>query len=223
MKIIFQNENFVVCDKAALVLSVPAREKNDNRECLGLQLQQHFARPIFPVHRLDYEVSGLIVYALNSHGHQVSQTWFLEKKIQKKYLAITAKQNFSHWPEKIKTERHQICIETETNFFWRTQILRGKRRSYESAQGEWAETTAKLEKVEAKKLHWSLSPLTGKPHQLRFELSRRGFPICGDQLYGSSQEWSFPGIALRAVSLDLQQIKNSLGLPQLIQIQGWDL
>ncbi len=37
---IFENDNFIVCDKPSAVLSVPARERNDVRPCLGLELQK---------------------------------------------------------------------------------------------------------------------------------------------------------------------------------------
>ena len=58
----------------------------------------------------------------------------------------------------------------------------------------------------------------GKAHQLRLELSRHGFPIHGDELYGSKVKWSKPGIALRAVEIDFRHIEDRLGLPQKIEI-----
>ncbi len=216
IKIVFQNENFVVCDKPANVLSVPAREKNDPRSCLGLELQRHLNRQIFPVHRLDYEVSGLILFALDAKSHQTSQDWFLTKSIRKNYAAMTSPQNFSHWPESIKTERVKLDLLQGSEFFWKTQLLRGKKRSFESMHGEWAETQAHVIKVLEHEIHWRLFPITGKPHQLRFELSRRGFPILGDKLYGSAVEWNEPGIALRAYELDLKSVRDRLGLPEII-------
>ncbi len=215
---VFQNNNFIVCNKPAEVLSVPAREKNDARPCLGTLLQQELKTQIFPVHRLDYEVSGLIIYALNAKAHQISQDWFQQKTIQKIYRAETPEQNFSHWPENIKTDRSQLKTEVGSEFFWKTQILRGKKRSYESEHGEWAETKAQILQKELPGLVWSLSPVTGKSHQLRLELSRRGFPINGDALYGSQIKLSKPGIALKAVKIDLTQIQERLGLPELIEL-----
>jgi len=50
-------------------------------------------------------------------------------------------------------------------------------------------------------LNWVLKPQTSRAHQLRAQLSLRGWPIVGDTLYGAepSQE---PGIALRGVALE---------------------
>ena len=70
---------------------------------------------------------------------------------------------------------------------------------------------------------WNLYPLTGKPHQLRLELSRRGFPILGDVLYGSKVRltqdvWAFGSMALRAVEIDFTAVQDRLGLPERIMI-----
>lgn len=222
INIVFQNTDFVVCDKPAEVLSVPAREKNDMRPCLGIALQRELNTQVFPVHRLDYEVSGLILFALNSQAHKISQRWFEKKQLQKKYKAITTLQDFKHWPKDIKTDSKLIVITPGQEFLWKTKILRGKKRSFESEQGDWAETKAVLKSKSEKEVQWELFPITGKAHQLRLELSRHGFPIHGDQLYGSTVAWNKKGIALRAVEIDFLRIEDRLGLPQKIQIESWN-
>lgn len=218
IRIVFQNKNFVVCDKPAEVLSVPAREKSDPRPCLGLGLQKELGRAVFPVHRLDYEVSGLILFALDSRSHRISQEWFQKKHIRKQYRALTPRQDFTHWPESVPTDRTVLHLEAGLEWTWKTRILRGKRRSFESPHGEWAETRARVHSLEEDRVHWELNPITGKPHQLRLELSRHGFPIVGDTLYGSKIPYTEAGIALRAVEVDLSGVADRLGLPQKISI-----
>ena len=144
LNIVFQNENFIICDKPAEVLSVPARDTNDARLCLGLELQNKLKQQIFPVHRLDFEVSGLIMYALNKQSHRQSQKWFENKKIQKKYIAKTSRQDFKHWPPELKNDRQVLELHLDIPFYWRTQIMRGKRRAFETENGDWAETKALL-------------------------------------------------------------------------------
>ncbi len=219
IKIVFQNKDFAVCDKAAQVLSVPGREKSDVRPCLGLLLQKELNTQVYPVHRLDFEVSGLIIYALNSNAHKVAQRWFEKKELQKKYFAMTSLQDFAHWPEAIATDRRALTTNSNQVFNWKTRILRGKKRSFESDQGDWSETKAILKNADEKQIEWDLYPITGRSHQLRFELSRHGFPIHGDELYGSKVKWSQPGIALRAYEIDMLHIKDRLGLPQKIEIE----
>lgn len=245
IQIVWQNKEIVVCDKPALVLSVPSRDRNDPRPCLGLELQNYLGQQVYPVHRLDFEVSGLIIFALNEKSHRETQSWFSQKLIQKKYMALTPQQSFSHWPEHIQTERQLIPPQTGLEFVWKTQLFKGKKRAFESAHGEWAETKAKIVGLERRNaaqdrvkndtqndikdgvkegplfLSWELYPITGKSHQLRFELSRRGFPIVGDQLYGSqlsAADFQESGILLRAVELELGSVNQSLGLPKNISI-----
>ncbi len=219
IEIIYQNENFVICNKPGGVLSVPSRDRSDARPCLGIDLQRQLKQNVLPVHRLDFEVSGLIMFALNPKAHTKAQNWFEKKLISKLYVAATSVQDFSHWPDNIPTVRDPISPTDKKMFLWKTQIQRGKKRSFESPHGEWAETKAQIQETNGTQFFWHLYPLTGKPHQLRLELSRRGFPVDGDLLYGSKAKSSEPsGISLKAVQLDLTYVPDRLGLPEEINL-----
>lgn len=222
IQVVLLNNFFIVCDKPAEVLSVPSRDRADKRPCLGTALQEKHKRQIFPVHRLDYEVSGLIMYAFDANAHRVAQSWFEKKIIKKKYSAVTSNQDFLHWPENVKTDRRPIDVVAGKEFYWKTQILKGKKRSFESEHGEWAETKAVIQKIENDLIYWILYPITGKSHQLRLELSRHGFPILGDLLYGSRVKNTQSGILLRAIEMDLSQVKASelvkFDLPKAINL-----
>jgi len=217
MKTVFQNDHWVVVDKEAGVLTVPAREGiRDPRRVLGLELQKKLGTAILPVHRLDFEVSGLVVYALTRQAQVEASNWFEKKQVQKKYFAVTPTQSFAHWPENIACERHEISKPSEEALLWKSKIRRGKKRSFESPTGDLAETKAWLKKIDRaqNRCEWELFPLTGRSHQLRFELSRHGFPIWGDELYGSTVIGPENTIALKAVSLSFEGVKGSLlGMP----------
>ncbi len=229
ISVLFENENFIVCDKPAGVLSVPDRMgAKSERLCLGTALEKEKKIKIFPVHRLDFDVSGLIIYAKNASTHQKSQEWFLHKNIFKSYLAISKAQNFAHtkkWPTKVleSFQAEILNLAVGDNFIWKSKIFRGRKRTFAAEHGEWAETHAKLTSIKDQDYIWRLSPITGKPHQLRFEMSNRGFPIIGDELYGSEEKptksnWAFGGICLRAVELNLESIKDRLGLPEKLSL-----
>lgn len=229
ISVVFENENFIVCDKPPGVLSVPDRlGAKSERLCLGTEIERQKNIRIFPVHRLDFEVSGLIIYAKNAQAHQQSQNWFLHRRIFKKYLAISHAQNFDHtkkWPAQVlqSFKPHLLSPELGQKFVWKSKILRGKKRTFAAEYGEWAETHAELIVMEHMNYIWRLSPVTGKPHQLRFEMSQRGFPLLGDELYGSAFQpskelWPHGGLCLRAVELDLESIKERFGLPEKITL-----
>lgn len=226
LEIVFQNDHFVVLDKPAMVLTTPSREgAADERECLGTALQKFLEKQIFPVHRLDFEVSGLVIFALNAKAHAIANSWFEHKKVFKVYQAFTTDQNFDHIPANVKNPREVLTPKLQEKFLWKSHLLRGKRRAYDHATGKPSETEAVyLGKDSASGWHrWELHPLTGRPHQLRYELSHHGFSIVGDELYGSQVTFNRPGIALRAVKIDFSGAAEAIkfSLPPSIDVAGF--
>lgn len=216
---VFINEHFVIVDKEANVLSVPARDKDDEREVLGKILERDYKKQIFPVHRLDFEVSGLIVYAFTASAHKAANAWFEKKEIQKTYQALSAG---------VDSSKHDFVLNKP--LVWKCKLLRGKKRAYESPHGKASETHACLVGEKEGVLKWELNPVTGRSHQLRFELFRHGQPILNDFLYGANPEESKKflrtgiarGIALRAFRLDFSRAPGAheFSLPEKIEIDG---
>lgn len=197
LQIIFENQDWVVVDKPGGVLSVPARFSDDPRPVLGHLLQAQLKQQIFPVHRLDFEVSGLIMFAKNANAHRLGNSWFENKKVTKTYFAWTE----GEWVGEHKGQ-------------WQCKILRGKKRAYESPVGKDSLTSFEfLGKSPQGLLQWHLNPITGRSHQLRYEMYRHQCPIVGDTLYGAKQTLADGAIGLRAFRLDL----TAVGLP-LIEV-----
>ncbi|MBC7714243.1 MAG: RNA pseudouridine synthase [Rhizobacter sp.] len=209
---VFENAHFIVVDKAALVLSVPGREgEKDERPVLGRILEKDLAITIYPVHRLDYEVQGLIMFAKNPAAHKAANAWFEKKEVHKTYVALT----------KALPETKESFKKGES-YEWKCKLLRGKKRAYESPHGKDSTTIAKLISVDEKGyFHWEMNPITGRSHQLRFELFRHGHPILGDELYSSDESFNGGvGIALRAFKIDFTKSpgKEKFLLPDILEI-----
>lgn len=222
-EIVFENAEFVAVDKPSGWLTVPSRfEKEDLRKVLGRELERELRARLFPVHRLDFEVSGLVLFAKTAGAHRAAGAWFEKHRIRKTYEGLSRARDFSHWPETLKAERGDIPPGLEQK--WTCRILRGKRRSYEHPKGDPSSTRATLVGEDAEgRFRWILQPETGRSHQLRFEMSRHGFPLLGDALYGSKELWGGPDqIALRAVSLDLIAVEadERRGLPETLFVKG---
>ncbi len=224
--IVFENSHVVVCDKASGVLSTPSRfEEDDARLCLGTALQEHLKIQIYPVHRLDFEVSGLVMYAKTTEAHRKANAWFEKKQVHKTYRALTTGQDFAHIPANVGNPRAPIELQEGAHFEWKSLLLRGKRRAYEHAQGKPSLTLAtylgEVVREQGRLLQWDLQPVTGRSHQLRFDLSCHGFPIVGDSLYGSKVSWlSENSIALRSYKIDFSEAPgaSTLGLPEAIVV-----
>lgn len=183
--VVFENDHCIAVDKPAQWLSVPGRDPKDTRPILGRELESQLQRQIFPIHRLDAEVTGLIVYGKTADFHREANKLFENKKIQKTYQAFTDPGAF----QKGQSVR------------WHSKLLRGKKRAYEANYGKSSLTEGTVFDQSPQHLEWRLNPLTGRSHQLRFELYKHDCPIWGDELYGSRKPWP-DGIALRALALD---------------------
>lgn len=192
---VFKNDQFIIVDKAPHVLSVPSRTGDlDVRPCLGRLLEIDLGKTIYPVHRLDFEVQGLIIYALTPEAQKAANAWFENKVVQKIYSAIS---------------KSSGAFKVGESYEWKCRLLRGKKRAYESEHGKDSLTRASLISIdELGYSHWELEPITGRSHQLRYELFRHGETIVGDALYGSLELFKSKGIALRAFKIDFSKVKN---------------
>jgi len=199
IEILFSNLDFLLVYKPAEVLSVRSRMgANDPRPVLWDLLEAQLDHKVLAVHRLDFEVSGLMLWARSTKGQQVASSWFESGRVIKTYQALSS-------PEIAGPAQWEL---------WTSKLLRGKKRAYESPHGQPARTEARLLQSVGGTCQWLLRPLTGRNHQLRVELAKRRSPINGDQLYGSTQTFT-PGIALRAIEFDFSRIpaQQRLGLP----------
>lgn len=207
INIIFENEHIVAVSKPAGYLSVPSRlGSGDPRPCLGKSMEETLKFRLWPVHRLDFEVSGLILFAKSADAHRITNRWFEEHHVRKTYEALTP----------VPDVLPEINIPQK----WESILAKGKKRAFEAAHGKAATTLATLIAVRPFKKTdiavWQLSPLTGRSHQLRYELFKRKIPVIGDSLYGSGIDFADNAIALRSIGLDFKDCSNrsSLSLPE---------
>lgn len=209
IRICWRSERAVIVDKPAGWLSVPARQSDDPRPCVGLRLEQQLDTRVWPVHRLDVPVSGLMIFALDEDAHRALNQAFERRLIQKTYEA---------WcPALDAPKAHQQR--------WASLLMRGKKRAYTSPKGKDALTIASpLERFERQGhqlMRWHLEPHTGRSHQLRVHMAEYAAPIINDVLYGGLELWPQrqDQIALRAVSIDLSQLPDRVSLPARFELE----
>ncbi len=206
--VVFESKDLVVMDKPAGVLSVPSRfAKEDSRPTAASLLPHLEKRNLYPVHRLDFEVSGLLVFAKNANTQRLLTEIFESRKVRKTYIA---------W----SNEKPIAPLEFNKTVTWSHLLVRGKKRVFEAPHGKKAITHATPQKVFSwggkNLIAWELNPETGRPHQLRFHMFKAGFPIVGDMKYGSKQNFMSQSIALRAIALEFldENIAIRLDIPQ---------
>ena len=203
-EILFQNEEILAVDKPHGWLTTPARLADDPRPCLGRELQRQVGRQIYPVHRLDFEVSGITLWALSAIAHREAQEWFEHARVRKLYQALSqAATNGAsrEWSE------------------WKSNLVRGKKRAFAAPHGKPSLTLARVVAEQPPDhLLWELVAVTGRPHQLRYEMSHHGFPIVGDVLYGGEMSPREGWLALRAVEIDFSKVEKRFGLPAVVRV-----
>lgn len=213
--VIFESKDLIAIDKPAGVLSVPSRFAKDDERLTAADLIKHVEKKsLYPVHRLDQEVSGLLLFAKNSNTQRDLNSIFENRKVKKTYIALSE--------ENASLEINKV--EFNKRVTWENLLVRGKKRVFEAPYGKNAVTHAEpLKKISwnAKNfILWKLFPETGRPHQLRFHMAKFGLPIVGDKKYGSSQNFMSQSIALRAIALEFldENIVNRLDIPQVIRV-----
>ena len=85
LTILFEDEDMIVVNKPAGLLSIPDRFGKD--ASVKSMLQEKFGA-IFTVHRLDQQTSGLIIFAKNAEAHKVLSELFEGRTIIKKYFGL---------------------------------------------------------------------------------------------------------------------------------------
>lgn len=138
------------------------------------------------VHRLDRPVSGIVIMARTSKALERLNKQFRERKIHKKYWAITKRK-----PVKEKDKLVHWLIKNKDK-----NIVTSYKRPID--QGQKAELYYRI--VGQLNDHYLLevNPITGRPHQIRVQLSNIGCPIRGDLKYGFHKPNSDANINLHA-------------------------
>jgi tRNA pseudouridine32 synthase / 23S rRNA pseudouridine746 synthase len=189
LKVVYADEWMVVVDKPSCLLTVPGRlaEKQDS---VLLRLRRQFSG-VLPVHRLDYETSGLVAFALTLDSQRELQRQFQVRLTKKRYLALVEK------PVPFQSDFQEIDspISSEPDSQMR-YLLDEKGRSAVTLYRSCPNEPCRIELV----------PVTGRSHQLRVHLaSVLKNPIQGDPKYGgpSSTVWPVSRLCLHAASLEL--------------------
>lgn len=172
LKVVYEDDSFVVVNKPADLLSVPGILIQDS---VHTRLQAAWGKEPLIIHRLDMATSGLLVVAKTKDAHKNIQKQFLKRTVTKRYSALLSKVITEdggeiHLPLRGDLDNRPsqlVCFEF------------GKR-----AHTKWQ--VVQRNEITTKVHFW---PLTGRTHQLRMHAAHElglNAPIVGDDLYGTA-------------------------------------
>jgi 23S rRNA pseudouridine1911/1915/1917 synthase len=145
---------------------------------------------LHPTHRIDRPVSGLVLFARTDKALIRMNKLFRERLVHKTYWALTIRPpkrpmgTLQHWLRKDE-ERNISHVFNEPTRGALPALL-----SYDMAGSYGPNTLVKV------------IPQTGKPHQIRVQLSAMGCPILGDLKYGAPVPCADASIALHCRRLE---------------------
>jgi tRNA pseudouridine32 synthase/23S rRNA pseudouridine746 synthase len=165
--IIFQDEHLLVVDKPHFLPMIPTGRFL--RETLLVRLKQKFDLPhLTPIHRLDRETAGVVIFSHNLATRGTYQSMFQKRSIRKVYEALAPVLQGRDFP-----------------FTYRSRMVDGdKFFVMREEEGEPnSETFVELLETRGAVARYRLHPHTGRKHQLRLHMASLGVPILNDAFY----------------------------------------
>lgn len=182
LKIVYEDDVLVVIDKPAGLLSV-ATEVEMEVSAHALLKRRYNTRKVYPIHRLDKDTSGLLVFAYTVEARDHLKDQLEKRTMHREYRALV----HGH----------------PGNGTWRCHLHEDKVMRVHVCQphtGKEAITHFETIEKRGECSYLKLKLESGRKHQIRVQAAHAGFPIVGDSKYGPVEDGK-RRFQLRAVSL----------------------
>ena len=162
MEILFSDRDIVLCVKPVGL---------DSEIQMPAALKETLGGEIYPVHRLDKNVGGVMVFARTQAAAASLSKAIQEGKLIKEYVALV----HGNPPESGDWE-DLLWKDSQKNKVFVVKRMRG---GVKKARLEFTRLTSGEESLVRIRLH------TGRSHQIRVQFASRGYPLVGDHKYGA--------------------------------------
>jgi tRNA pseudouridine32 synthase/23S rRNA pseudouridine746 synthase len=207
--ILRRTADWVAVDKPVGIAAIP--EKAGDTECLQARLERELGARIWVVHRLDKEVSGVILYALNAVAHRSLNMAFEQRRVSKIYLAVA----------------HGIVAEDSGEIDLPLREFGSGRIGVDKEKGKPCLTRWRVRERRADSTLLEMEPHTGRRHQLRAHAYAMGHPLIGDSRYGDkAAQAKFSRLLLHAWRIDFPDMNGERVViecaPSEDFVSGWE-
>lgn len=166
-QVLYQDEHILVADKPHFLPVIPAGRFLHETLLVRLR-KQRATEALVPIHRLDRETAGVVLFSLNRKTRGDYTSLFRNRRVRKVYEALAPTLEESNFP----TTRRSRVVQGEP--FFRMKEISGEANS---------ETHISVIRTLDNLSLYQLLPLTGRKHQLRLHLAGLGIPVVNDKLY----------------------------------------
>ena len=172
MEILYRDNEIVVCVKPVGISS------EDGVDSLPALLRAELGGEIFPLHRLDLNVGGVMVYARTKNAAAQLSKAIQDGVMVKEYRCLV-----HGAPPQSGDCQDLLWKDSSKN---KVFVVKRMRKGVKNARLEFQRLTEGETSLVHVRLH------TGRSHQIRVQFASRGFPLVGDHKYGSRDEATAP-------------------------------
>ena len=170
--ILYQDEDIVVCEKPYGVSS----QKSDKKNMIDI-LAELTGGCIYPVHRLDIQTTGLMVYAKNEKSASALSSQIAEHVFEKEYFCLCH--------GSLENEGEMTDLLYHDRIKNKSFVVKTKRKGAKEARLKY-KVISKKQAGECELFLVHIKLFTGRTHQIRVQFASRGCPLYGDGKYGAS-------------------------------------
>ena len=182
MEILYSDKDLVVCVKPVGL---------DSEAEVPAEIQKSLGGEVFPLHRLDKNVGGVMVYARTKAAAAALSAEIRENRMVKEYVALV-----HGLPPESGDWQDLLFKDSRKN---KVFVVKRERKGVKDARLEFQRLTESDPCLVAIRLH------TGRSHQIRVQFASRGFPLLGDHKYGARDEYSAPMLFSRRISFSFRE------------------
>lgn len=173
MKLIFEDESVIVCVKPVGLLS-----QGEGESCLITKLKEHTKGEIYPIHRLDRGVGGVMVYAKTKAAAAALSMQVSKRGIEKEYLALI----HGRPEEKTAVLEDLLFKDSRKN---KVFVVKRERKGVKKAVCRFEVLLSGKTPAGEEYTLVKVRLQTGRTHQIRVQFASRKMPLFGDVKYGA--------------------------------------